>query len=184
MKGIKIKPIVWIRLAVTVTVVAVSVGVGYRYPKVTKGIQNIFSAVSWHRPEPWILEKVTVFRECRHQTVEQSTFVSEKALKDFLSRYHPQWKTVQSGPAKLKARTEVHRLCPDCRQYQFLGIQSGKVVIMRGTPAQPGPVVQSISLDIRILPKAEREDLERGIPFKDEKEKLQLLEGLNGLIVN
>lgn len=183
MKKVKVKPVVWIRLAVIIMIIMVSIGVGYRYPKVTKGIQNIFSTVSLFRSEPWTLEKITVFKECRHQTVEQSTFASAKDIKTFLSKC-PQGEIVENGQAKIKTQIEEEGFCSSCNQYQFLGIKSGKVVIMRGTPDKPGPVIQSIPMDVHLLPMAEREDLQRGIPFKDEKEKLQLIEGLNGLIVN
>jgi len=182
-KKIKLKPIFWIRLGVITLIVGVTIGIGYRYPEVTREIQKIFSAVSIQQSELWTLEKITVFKKCRHQTVEQSTFASIKALKDFVMK-HPQWETVGSGPTKFQTIIEVHDFCSDCQQYQFLGIKSGKVVIMRGTPAKPGPVIQAISMDVQLLPEAEREDLQRGIPFKDEKEKLQLIEGLNGLILN
>jgi hypothetical protein len=75
-------------------------------------------------------------------------------------------------------------LCESCQKYHFIGIRNQNLVIMKGTPIKPGPVQENIQLPVERLPDSERLDLEKGIPFQTEKEKLQLLEGLRSLIAN
>ncbi len=79
-------------------------------------------------------------------------------------------------------RVKKNDWCNSCRRNRFLGIQGENVAVLRGTPLQPGPVQEIININAGILPDSERNDLIRGIPFANEREKLEVLEGLSGLI--
>ena len=78
----------------------------------------------------------------------------------------------------------VEDYCPNCRTHQFLGINGQDVAVIRGTPDMPGPVLEKVEIKMENLPQLELEDLRKGIPFKTSNEKLQLIEGLKGLITN
>jgi hypothetical protein len=72
--------------------------------------------------------------------------------------------------------------CPSCKSCQFLSILDQNVVVRYGTPGKPGPIRETLHINIDRLPKSEREDLRKGIRFRDNKEKLQIIEGLSEIL--
>lgn len=74
--------------------------------------------------------------------------------------------------------------CASCQKHHFLVIDGQKMVVRRGTPFKPGPISEIIQINVAKLPNSERKDLNHGIPFVDEKEKLQIIESLNELMAD
>lgn len=130
-----------------------------------------------------ILDLLFTYKTCGHNVELQRPFQSEELLKNALQEY-PGLKIKKHEPTRWKGIVIVEGLCDTCRNYQFLSIRGRKVVVLRGIPARPGPVLEITQININRLPESEQKDLRKGIPFKDSKEKLQLIEGLDGLMGN
>lgn len=130
-----------------------------------------------------VLELHTVHPGCKHEDLEVMTYKDELSMLKAVN---------QNNYGQLKQKTDDKYIylrkgaefCDSCSKNLFLSIKDKKVAIIRGTPAKPGPIAELTDILIEFLPDTELEDLKRGIPFKGDKEKLQLLEGLNGLVVN
>lgn len=90
--------------------------------------------------------------------------------------------TVQKQGRMLVYRTKKRDRCSSCGNHQFITISVPNVVVKYGTPIKPGPVRETLRINLNRLPNSERDDLMRGIPFRDDKEKLQIIEGLSELI--
>lgn len=121
------------------------------------------------------------YRECDHHRFTEASFASLNQLKTRLQKYGHYQLQKQSDRHYI-CRIGTEGFCASCRDYQFLGISGSNVAVFRGTPRKPGPVKEITVLKAEQLPATERQDLSKGITFRDDKEKLQLLEGLNGLI--
>ncbi len=133
--------------------------------------------------QQWNLELERTYNLCGHHDGFSQSYPSLKDLKTAVEGNHS---------FTLKKAEENHYVyavtveddCPNCRNHKFLGISGNEVVIRRGTPAIPGPVLEKVEISVEKMPPLELEDLHKGIPFKTEGEKLQLIEGLKGLIMN
>ncbi|MGE5528883.1 MAG: BofC C-terminal domain-containing protein [Patescibacteria group bacterium] len=82
----------------------------------------------------------------------------------------------------LSVAREIQGLCPSCRRLRFLGIADGLVAVYAGTPRHPGDVLEVTRIAAAALPGPELADLQRGIPYRGDGERLQLLEGLAALV--
>ena len=131
----------------------------------------------------YILELRTTHPQCGHPDIEQKVYSSKYALNKALSKEagFKYQKKVGNNYFYIKQGSVW---CESCTKNQYLGIFEGKVAVFRGTPEKPGPVSETTEIRTDLLPKVELEDLKEGIRFADDKEKLQLLEGLDGLILN
>ena len=131
----------------------------------------------------WILEENQTYLLCGHTLLKQRQFSSERLFKRAMGD-RPPLPSFQTDQRFGRLIRKLPGLCRNCRQHQFLGIREGLIVVLRGIPTQPGPVAESTGIKVDQLPEAELQDLKVGIPFRDAKEKLQLIEGLSGLIAN
>jgi c-di-GMP-binding flagellar brake protein YcgR len=116
---------------------------------------------------------------CGHSE-ERFTRISQAKLRVFGQSYQGWRIEGRQGNLLVLKKTE-DGLCAICQSEEFLGIASGKVAVVHGRPNRPGPVKELTTLSFDDLPEAEREDLRRGIVFRNSREKLQLLEGLFSL---
>lgn len=121
------------------------------------------------------------YRECAHHRITDASFVSLNRLQSALRKYG-RYQLEEQPDHRYVCRIWTDGYCASCRDHQFLGISGSNVAIFHGTPLLPGPVKELTQLKVEHLPATERQDLSKGIIFRDDKEKLQLLEGLNGLI--
>lgn len=169
--------IVIISLAIIVTVLWV------QNPEIIKQVKKIAGPWEPKSAQEWILETHMTYR-CGHSVSSQNHFRSEELLKEALMPLNSGALFVKTGDYRFSNLVKVADLCKTCRQYQFLGIRDQDVVIIRGTPEKPGPVEEDTLIKVSRLPESEIKDLKKGIAYKDAKEKLQLIEGLNGLIAN
>lgn len=152
------------------------------------GLRKNPKTISWFRktifpanpvsPQQWILV-IRKLYSCGHEESKYIKYQSEKPFKKVIQNHFKQIKKVNN-----QSYTYVENdqdLCDSCRTNQFLGVNDQWIAVFRGTPGKPGPITEKIPLNLSNLPEAEIKDLKKGIPFQDGKEKLQLLEGLNGL---
>jgi hypothetical protein len=124
-----------------------------------------------------ILELQTEYSLCKHLEIEQIEYKSDDQLQQDLED-KTGYRLVEALEDRHIYKRVVNDVCKNCKDNQFIGIAEGKIAIFKGTPNQPGPVSEYLNIQIDLLPQAELNDLSKGIPFKDDKEKLQLLEGL------
>lgn len=172
-----------IRGLIVLSVIVVSMGLAVRYPHILKYFREIFPSFSVSKGNPWVLDLRTVYRQCGHEEHQSFEYLGEGALQKAMTKYS-ELQVNEINPYFVSATNHLKQFCPTCHQNAFLGLSERKVAVIRGTPAHPGPVAELTDIVIDRLPEAEKNDLKAGIPFHDEKEKLQLLEGINGLIVN
>lgn len=145
-------------------------------------VRKLANSIALIREHDWILKTSKLFLGCGHTEITETRFPSEARLKAALPGD-------PGRPAKKEGYTfscpiSVDEFCLSCKNNQFLCVRDQNVVIIRGTPEKPGPVVEKTSIKVTRLPEAEIADLKKGIPFRNGKEKLQLIEGLNGLTAN
>lgn len=172
-----------IRLVIALLVVAVSMFWALRYPESVKNLYRIFPSFSLPKEGRWTLEVHTIFSRCGHTLDVNTEYASEKELNQIVEA-NPKYKVEHRQTYRMVCLEQKDKWCVSCNENYFLGIENHHVAVIRGTPGQPGPVAEMTPIDTQLLPEVERSDLKTGIPFRGEKEKLQLLEGLNGLIVN
>lgn len=184
MQSSKISPAIIRICGVSLLIILVAVAIK------TGAIQSISRQIRtmvWHPQTPWSLEIEQTFLKCGHRLHLENTYSSETAIRSYVRR-HPEYRFAKSRAAQARHRLsgveELADYCPTCRTKQFFGIRDQQVVVLRGTPGQPGPVKEKTSIQLRLLPAVELDDLRKGIPFQNEKDKLQLIEGLNGLTTN
>ena len=130
-------------------------------------------------PQRWILDSQKLHTICGHLESKRTEYVKEGSFKAIIKNYSKQVEKVNNQSYRYLERS--YDLCNSCRNNQFLGLNGQRIAVFRGTPDNPGPIMEQIEIDLSKLPMEEKEDLKKGIPFRDGKEKLQLLEGLNGL---
>lgn len=130
-------------------------------------------------PQRWILESRKLHTICGHLESKRTEYHTEEPFKAVIKSYFKQVK--RENNQSYTYLESDHDLCYSCRKNQFLGLDGRRIAVFRGTPGKPGPITEKIAIDLNQLPEAEVEDLKKGIPFQDGKEKLQLLEGLNSL---
>jgi hypothetical protein len=154
-----------------------------RGPFIQKWIPKMKGPALTSAGQQWDLELNRVYTLCGHHEVLRQSFTSLNDLKNAVEGIQR---------LMLKKVTENHyfyetlagEYCPNCRNHQFLGINEQNVAVIRGTPDKPGPVLEKLEINIESLPELELKDLRKGIPFKTDSEKLQLIEGLKGLSTN
>lgn len=129
-------------------------------------------------PQKWVLESQKIYA-CGHMESKRTEYPKKGPFETVIKDYAKYVKKVNNQTFAYIERSQD--LCDSCRENQFLGLAGQQLAVFRGTPSKSGPITERIVLDLRKLPEAEVEDLKKGIPFKDGKEKLQILEGLNGL---
>lgn len=119
---------------------------------------------------------------CGHQDLAVYSHPNQRFIKEVIigDNQQPDYK-IQSHGRTLIYRIQKKDWCPSCNTHQFLGINGQTVVVRYGIPLKPGPVRENLHININKLPNSERTDLIRGIPFTDNKEKLQIIEGLSEL---
>ncbi len=165
-----------IRVALICTIVVISIFLAGRQPEVKKLFQKIITPSLANTV--WFLKLDKIYTLCGHTESEEKKFSSEKMLnKEVLNLQDYILKKI-SGHRRVYIQ-EIPEFCASCQKNRFLGILDEKIVVFSGTPKKPGPVKEEIPILIEDLPKLELEDLKKGIPFKDNKEKLLLIEGLN-----
>ncbi len=148
-------------------------------PTAISKIRTFFFPSDTVSPQKWILESQKKYTICGHVETKRAEYHKKGPFKAVIKNYSEHVKKVNN---QSYLYSESHqKLCDSCRKNQFLGLAEQRVAVFRGTPKKPGPTMEKISIDLRKLPEAEVADLKKGIPFKDGKEKLQILEGLNGL---
>lgn len=171
-----------VRILMVSLIVGAMVYLAYQNPGIVRLIRRMTSPVVTPQKE-WTLRMSTIYLLCDHQETEQKRFTSLESLQAELQLYQGSETPTIGGNSYLLSFSQPN-LCHSCQENQFLKAQGQQVVIIRGTPAKPGPAQNKIPFKVNELPEAERKDLERGIPFKDQKDMLQLMEGLKGLITN
>lgn len=126
----------------------------------------------------WFLELDKTYSLCGHSQTWQHRYMSRKLFNQALKE-NPGYRLKTTKDNLQVYAMQIPDFCAGCRNKQFLGIRDQQVAIIRGTPEKPGPVLEKTNIKITDLPKSELEDLQKGIPFKNNKEKLQLIEGLS-----
>lgn len=175
---------------ISLLVVLVTYGLS-RNPGIIKDFKQMISPTAFISRNQLDLEIQTIYLQCGHTESVHQYYKSKTALlKSVQETFQVSHNEGPSGTVRQKDKytywmiINAAGLCESCQKHHFFGIHNQNLVIMKGTPLKPGPVQETIQLPLERLPDSERLDLEKGIPFQSEKEKLQLLEGLSSLIAN
>lgn len=147
-------------------------------PVAIKKIKKVIFPSDGTSAQTWVLEIQKKYA-CGHMESKRTEYPKKGPFETVIKDYAEHVNRVNN---QTFAYLEISQdLCDSCRENQFLGLDGQQLAVFRGTPSNPGPITERIVLNLKKLPAAEVEDLKKGIPFQDGKEKLQLLEGLNGL---
>ena len=143
-------------------------------------------AAVWRRfyPDPKRqIAAVTIYSICGHQVQsgKPSPSLAARLAKCQAGAGFDNWLVLEKSAHELRLARKLNRLCPVCGRRRFLGIADGLVAVYAGTPDKRGEVLQVTKIPAAALPEAELDDLRRGIPLKDDNDRLQLLEGLAAL---
>lgn len=131
------------------------------------------------KTESITVQVTDLYLGCQH-TEEYSKVIKSEELSTLLKEVED-WEIKRVDKKNLILTRKNNGLCPICRQEEFLGIHGENIVIYFGRPDRPGPVKEVTPIKILSLPEKEIADLKRGVVFKDQKEKLLILEGYSGL---
>lgn len=191
----------WVRISILCITVMAAVILVSRQPGVEKLLKKIMTPVLTASEQKWSLEQDKTYTLCGHSEMLKNDYKSLKDLQTVISGH--QGRLVNQGRPgnqgylgnqgfrlkRISGHLHVYAIdvmdyCVNCRNYQFLGVVEQSVAVIRGTPEKPGPIQEKTALKIEDLPQLELEDLQKGIPFKNGNEKLQLIEGLKGLSAN
>ena len=175
------------KISVSFIIVILVFGIA-RSPGVLKYVKQIRGELKWpfERPSPLITTRVYITHLlCGHHDLVTNENQKMKLIKEATCNYHP------SGELIIRTKDQQRLYyfketgwCSSCSRYKFLGIQGSNIVVRNGTPWKPGPVQEIVKLSLSHLPFSERQDLRIGIPFTNEKEKLQIVESLSELMAD
>lgn len=166
----------WIRIITISLLIVASVWWVKDYGLINK-VKELVDSLAPVRKHAWILKTAKTHLRCGHSEISEKIFSSKARLKD----------AFPGDPAVLEDKNNysyswpvpIDDLCQSCKNNQFLSIRDQEVVIVKGTPQKPGPIAEKTSIKVTRLPEVEIRDLTSGIPFRNGKEKLQIIEGLN-----
>ncbi len=170
-----------LRCVAVILVVTVTLLWAYRNPDKIEQLRGMLGPSFPAAPQTWIVIKHQRFSLCGHQETEQTTFTDQSQLRTALAKKLKNRSLNKKGNGYEYTITSKN-FCQSCREKHFLGLHGQEIVVYRGTPLKPGPILEKVMLKTTLLPEAELKDLQSGIPFRDSRDKLQLIEGLNGLI--
>lgn len=176
-------PLPLFRITTICLLIIVSVVMVVHQPAVDRLMKNIMTYALSFVDQQWRLGLAKTFIGCGHTETIIQKYLSEKALKSALTHY-PGFQLKKRQNHFQLYINQINGYCSSCQNNHFLGLIDQKVVIFRGTPKKPGPIEEETPIKISDLPELELKDLEKGIPFKNSREKLQLIEGLKGLSSN
>jgi hypothetical protein len=178
----------WFRISILCITVIVTVILISRQPGIEKLLKKMMTPSLISSEQRWALELEKVYTLCAHREVQKSDYQTLQDLQTAITNLDNQ---ENQDVRLIKASGHFHiyamsikDYCINCREHQFLGINQHNVAVIRGTPENPGPVMEETTVKIEALPRLELEDLRKGIPFRNGNEKLQLIEGLKGLSAN
>jgi hypothetical protein len=173
----------WVRISILCVIIVITVFFISRQPGVEKIVRRIMTSTLISNEE-WKLELDKTYTLCGHNETTKKAYPSLKSLEATLAADYGSYQFKRtSGHLQVYGIT-LNDYCSNCRDHQFLGISEGNVAVIMGTPDKPGPIQEKTAIKSKDLPQLELADLRKGIPFKNTNEKLQLIEGLNGLSAN
>lgn len=181
------KPLSLIRKIALSLIIILFVYIISNYPGNNQLIQRIIPPSGNISGQKWDQHKrvrvYTTHLLCGHQDSIIYNHRNQNFIKEVITRQNsdPDYKVQHLG-RMLIYRIRKRDWCLSCDTHQFLGINDQNVVVRYGVPGQPGPIRERIHINLKRLPNSERNDLRRGIPFDDNKEKLQIIEGLSDLM--
>lgn len=119
--------------------------------------------------------------DCGHESVTVTSIEAGMLglTRSEFERKNPLLKVREFSPDRIEVETKSTEMCQECRAGQFIGVQEGYVTVFAGSPARPGPVLESTRILLTRLPQPEQNRLAKGIAIKDMSERLQILEGLS-----
>lgn len=98
--------------------------------------------------------------------------------RDEVAALYREWQIESFGRDKVVLKLAVEGVCKQHRQEQFLGIRDNKVAIYYGKPTEKPILKEVIAIKVDSLVGQVREELQKGIPFHSEEERLRIMEGL------
>lgn len=121
------------------------------------------------------LQITDIYLGCRHSENRQEQITTGE-LPIFLGKMQENREISVFTGEVLVLNGEFPGLCPVCQEEEFIGVYQGYVAVYAGRPGRPGPVKEMTLLNIQGLPEEEIADLESGIAFAGQEEKLRILE--------
>lgn len=132
---------------------------------------------------------LTLYDECGHPEVpehpEGVVTIPDPALvgkgEQEVAAFYPGYTMTGFTPERVDLVRHVPGLCPTCQNYMYIGVLGDNLVVFRGLPGLPNPVVKQ-DLGARLSELSlSAEDVQRlraGIPIANDEELQAFLEGL------
>ncbi|MBO5245510.1 MAG: BofC C-terminal domain-containing protein, partial [Selenomonadales bacterium] len=97
---------------------------------------------------------------------------------DEVAKLYHEWQIVSFDRAAVVLRLSVDDVCKAHKENQFVGIRDGMAAVYYGMPNDKPILKEVLSVETAQLIPQVKEELEKGIPFHSEEEKLRILEGI------
>lgn len=128
----------------------------------------------------------TVFEQTIHYIgCNEDETIREKAAtnvvgmtREEVAQLYRDWKIDSFTPQTVVLKLAVNGVCKEHRKAQFVGVHEGKVAVYYGTPSKKAIVKEVTEIDISTLIPQVRDELQKGITFRTEEERLRIMEGL------
>lgn len=128
----------------------------------------------------------TIFEQTIHYTdCGEDETIREKAssevvgmTRDEVAGLYHEWQIDSFTPKLVVLQLSVNGVCKEHRKTRFVGIRDGKVAIYYGTPTDKPIVKEITAIEVTTLPLQVQQELEQGIVYQTEEERLRIMEGL------
>lgn len=118
--------------------------------------------------------------ECGHEETETRQVDAEMVglSREELQKECDGWTITEFSPGRVTMVREKAGMAPKCASTMHVGIKDNHVAIFYGTPEARCRLKSVTQIPVSGIPRAERMDLEKGIPVANKEQLLKLLEGL------
>jgi len=139
--------------------------------------------VLWEPEEFSAARQEIYYRGCRHlvtKEIDLSVVYPGKSAEDLKAMG---WQVDTSNPEKIILRRDDDGLCPEDDVYRRVAVTEDGIGIFAGPIGTDGPLLQTFTLDISILPAEWQQKLAGdGIEFADEEDMISALDSLEELL--
>lgn len=98
--------------------------------------------------------------------------------RDEVAGLYHEWQIDVFTQKLVVLQLSVNGVCKEHRNTRFVGIRDGKVAIYYGTPTDKPIVKEITAIEATKLPLQVQQELEKGIVYQTEEERLRIMEGL------
>lgn len=98
--------------------------------------------------------------------------------RDEVEKLYREWQVVSFDQDRVVLRLSVDDVCKVHKENQFVGVRDGMAAVFYGKPNEKPVLKEVLAIDTALLVPQVKAELEKGIPFCSEEEKLRILEGI------